>query len=324
MPTGDFDGDGRSDILWIGTYPGYPHALAVTNWLGTANGSFIDNASHAYANLNAWDSFDFAAMGDFNGDGRTDVLWLIDDYSYETGFSSANGDVNPFRTGLWFDGAMRPVATGDFNGDGADDILWRGADGSLGRWNGSTNVLGNQQLTAMQSVSLAWSVAGTGDFNGDGKADILWRHANGDIGVWWGTASGAFIVADGAALRPVSLDWTVAGTGDFNGDGRDDILWRRSDGALGTWTATAAGDFQANDGSALIAVSTDWHVAGTGDYNGDGRDDILWRHTNGTVGDWLSLAGGGFAVNNASITVVENGWQIQHGPVGSGPGLWDY
>ncbi len=33
-------------------------------------------------------------------------------------------------------------------------------------------------------------------------------------------------------------------------------------------------------------ASNDWHIAGTGDFNGDGKSDILWRNDNGTVGIW--------------------------------------
>ena len=36
----------------------------------------------------------------------------------------------------------------------------------------------------------------------------------------------------------------------------------------------------------LGSVSSDWSVADTGDYNGDGRADILWRHTTGAAAIW--------------------------------------
>jgi hypothetical protein len=34
-------------------------------------------------------------------------------------------------------------------------------------------------------------------------------------------------------------------------------------------------------------VPTSWHIADVGDYNADGKDDILWRGDDGTVGEWL-------------------------------------
>jgi len=85
---------------------------------------------------------------------------------------------------------------------------------------------------------------------------------------------------DGAAATSATTlfadpAWIVAGTGDFNGDGKADILWRRpSDGAVSMWLM---------DGTAATSTTTlfadpDWIVAGTGDFNGDGKADILMRH----------------------------------------------
>ncbi|HEV2044406.1 MAG TPA: FG-GAP-like repeat-containing protein, partial [Sphingomicrobium sp.] len=87
---------------------------------------------------------------------------------------------------------------------------------------------------------------------------------------------------------------------DFNGDGRSDILWRNTDGTLSNWLGTATGGFTPNNANAAALVPTDWQVAGTGDFNGDGRDDILWRNDNGTVSNWLGTAAGGFTPNDAN------------------------
>ena len=46
-----------------------------------------------------------------------------------------------------------------------------------------------------------------------------------------------------------------------------------------------------------------------GDYNGDGRDDILWRHTDGTTSNWLGTASGGWTPNAAAP--VPNVWIVQ-------------
>jgi len=77
-------------------------------------------------------------------------------------------------------------------------------------------------------------------------------------------------------LTPIPTDWSVQGTGDFNGDSRSgDILWRRaSDGQTVLW--------EMNGGSKIAdlnlnAIPTEWSVQGIGDFNGDGKSDILWR-----------------------------------------------
>jgi len=35
-------------------------------------------------------------------------------------------------------------------------------------------------------------------------------------------------------------------------------------------------------------IGTDWRVIDNGDYNGDGRADILWQHSSGTFGEWYT------------------------------------
>ena len=62
----------------------------------------------------------------------------------------------------------------------------------------------------------------------------------------------------------------------------------------------------------LSPINTDWHVAATGDYNGDGRDDILWRNDSGALANWLASASGGFAYNSAAgITQVPTSWHVE-------------
>ena len=53
-------------------------------------------------------------------------------------------------------------------------------------------------------------------------------------------------------------------------------------------------------------------IAGVGDFNGDGHDDILWRDTDGTVTNWLGTANGGFTDNWSVLArEVPNWWQVQ-------------
>ena len=52
-------------------------------------------------------------------------------------------------------------------------------------------------------------------------------------------------------------------------------------------------------------------MAGTGDFNGDAIDDILWRANDGTTTNWLGQANGGFADNwNVSQESGIN-WHVQ-------------
>jgi hypothetical protein len=109
----------------------------------------------------------------------------------------------------------------------------------------------------------------------------------------------------------VPTNWQVAGVGDFNGDNRDDILWRSEAGELSDWLGTANGGFTDNAANAWSAVPTVWHVAGVGDFKGDHRDDILWRSEAGELTNWLGQANGSFLANDANASShVPTEWQV--------------
>jgi hypothetical protein len=125
------------------------------------------------------------------------------------------------------------------------------------------------------------------------------------ITTWLGLSNGSFL---STALTNAGTAWSIAGVGDFNGDGRDDILWRSDNGVITDWLGQADGSFEGNSDNAFYQLSTSWSVAGTGDFNGDGRDDILWRHESGVIANWLGQANGGFASN---ITApAPSGWSV--------------
>ena len=79
--------------------------------------------------------------------------------------------------------------------------------------------------------------------------------------------------------------------------GTTDILWQNDNGTVGDWLGQADGSFTGNVDKVNILTGPDWHVIGTGDFNGDGLDDILWQNDNGTVRDWLGQADGSFVGN---------------------------
>ncbi|MES2904980.1 MAG: FG-GAP-like repeat-containing protein, partial [Pseudomonadota bacterium] len=105
------------------------------------------------------------------------------------------------------------------------------------------------------------------DFNGDGRSDILWRNDNGALTNWLGQANGGFVDNGANAFASIGTTWSVDGIGDFNGDGRDDILWRHDAGHLTEWLGQANGGFVDNGANAFASISTAWSVAGIGDFN---------------------------------------------------------
>jgi sRNA-binding regulator protein Hfq len=92
---------------------------------------------------------------------------------------------------------------------------------------------------------------------------------------------------------------------DSNGDGKSDILWRNTNGQVAIWLMNG----MAPTSSAVIAaVSTDWTIAGVGDFDGDRKGDILWRNNNGQVAIWLM--NGMVQSSGAVIATVGTDWMI--------------
>jgi len=290
----DFNGDGRSDILWRnddGT---------LTDWLGNANGNggFTDNWNNAVASAST--DWHVVGTGDFNGDGKVDLLWRNDDGTIADWLGADNGGFirNYANSVKSVSNDWTVAATGDFNADGHSDILWRNTDGTIVNWLGnSSGGFDSNYTNSVASVPTNWQVLGTGDFNGDGRDDILWRSTDGVVTDWLATESGGYVDNFANAGRSVPTSWTMVGIGDFNGDGLSDLLWRGTDGTLTDWLGTGSGGFSSNWNQFVTVVPTNWSIAATGDYNGDGIDDILWRSTDGTVTDWLGTSTGSFVDN---------------------------
>jgi len=302
----DFDGDGRSDIL-------FRHDIgAIFNLLGTPNGGMLNNGDNIYTVVdNVWV---LAGTGDFNGDGMDDILWRRDSGEIFNFLGQADGGVvnNGQNSFMELSATWIVSGVGDFNGDGRDDVLWRNENNLIFNILGteSGGFIGNGQNFATE-VAGEWHVAGIGDFNGDGRDDIMWRHDNGAIFDFLGTPNGGMLNNGDNIYTVVDNVWHIAGVGDFNGDGRDDILWRNDNGAVFNFLGTAAGGVVNNGDNSYAAMNSAWHVEAIGDYNGDGRDDILWRHDDGTIIDWLGTATGGFVDNSNNLfTQVALQWHV--------------
>jgi hypothetical protein len=305
----DINGDGRADILWRNDNG------ALTNWLGRSDGAFVGNdAAALYTGIPT--SLKVDAIADFNGDGRNDILWRGDNGALTNWLGRLDGGFagNDAAAFVGVPISWSVAGAGDFNGDGRADILWRNNNGALTNWLGRPDggFVGNDATALYTGIAASLKVAAIADFNGDGRDDILWRGDNGALTNWLGRPDGGFVGNDAAAFVGVPTSWTVAGSGDFNGDGRADILWRNDNGALTDWLGRPDGGFVGNDAAALYTnIPASLKVAAVADYNGDGRDDILWRSDSGALTNWLGRPDGGFVGNDAAAFVhVPLDWHV--------------
>jgi hypothetical protein len=107
---------------------------------------------------------------------------------------------------------------------------------------------------------------------------ILWRNSATDLHVAWFMDGVTLEQSSGALPLMPSSDWSVVGTGDFNGDGKTDFLWRNPvTGQNQIWFMT--GTSLSPNQQTLMAVSPNWSVAAAADFDADGKCDIFWRNS---------------------------------------------
>ncbi len=212
----------------------------------------------------------------------------------------------------------------DASGDGHADVLWRDSAGALAVWNMNGSSVSSGFVTSNGGVVAppeSWSVVGTSDFNNDGHADILWQSPNGALVDWTMNGSvlvsGATVTMNGAVVAP-DPTWSVAGFGDFNGDGNSDILWRHStDGILADWSmngASITSSSKVTYNGVAVAPDSSWSIAGIGDFDGNNSADIIWRNAGGELAEWQMngstiAASFNLSVNGAAVA-PDSSWSV--------------
>ncbi len=251
----------------------------------------------------AWGDPRFSWVGDFNGDGKSDIA------------SAGAGNVYLYlSTGLdfIFDIWKVPNAwggydyswVGDFNGDGKSDIA--SADGSNVYMHLST---GSAFISNTWKVPNNWrnnsdfSWTGVGDFNGDDISDIA--SADGSSNVYMNLSTGSAFNSNAWKVPNAWGGHDYSWVGDFNGDGISDIA---SANGSNVYMHLSTGSAFNN---ATWKVPNAWGGPGLswiGDFNGDGKSDIASAN-GGNVYVHLST-GNAF---NSNTWTVPNAW--------GGPGL---
>jgi glucose/arabinose dehydrogenase len=264
--------------------------------------------------------------GDFNVDASSDLLF----WNYATGQLYAW-----YMNGVTFTGgnylssvastpAMQVGGVADFTGDGKVDVLMQDyTDGSVHLFvmNGLT---GSSEQTIPIAPNTPWRVVATGDLNGDGYPDIIWQRF--DVGltfVWFmkpfngvATYIGGGYLQDGlgTALTFTGTAWRIAGTGDFNNDGRPDLVWQ-NDGTGGLKVSYLSGLTVASEEWLGPGVTNPyWKIRAIADFNGDGRPDVIWQHF--STGDlYVWFMSGSSLVNGSYLNPsrVNTAW-IMAGP----------
>jgi hypothetical protein len=291
----DFNGDGKPDLAVAEV--NFPHGR-ISVELGDGNGTFSKPVTSPLLS-EAINNQDLMRAGDFNGDGKPDLL-ILDDYG--TGFQIllGNGD-GTFHTGVNtpLSYTVSSLAVGDLNGDGQTDVVVT-TNGSSG--NPSTNIyLSNGDGTFRSGVQYTgdfYAGVTVADVNQDGKLDLVIDSFGEPLLVLLGNGDGTF---QEPITGPTALYSGGLVIGDFNGDGKPDV-------AVGTYSGMAflAGN---GDGTFLNPVYSNSTYQFccqmlSGDFNGDGKLDLVTVNAGAGV---LVMVGNGDGTFQSMVPLDANG-----------------
>ncbi|MCW5548599.1 MAG: immunoglobulin domain-containing protein [Opitutaceae bacterium] len=283
--SGDFNGDGRPDLLWQDRVEGdiYVWFLQGT---GVTGGTYVQTTL-----TKEWTA---AAVADFTGDGLAEILvenrttgergiWVLE--GYDAGRLIDLGLVGQEWT---------MAAAADLIANGTPDIVWQNVR------------TGERYVWYMQGTSLAggayletrgreWEIVAAADFDRDGWPDLWWQNGlTGDRQIWLmaglsrnGTVElgtqdaswGMDTVADFNADGELDVVWTKRGVkpvADFNRDGRPDTVWQHT--GTGERRLRLMNPAEYGAWVDLPALETDWMIGAVGDFDGDGYADLVWEH----------------------------------------------
>lgn len=290
LAVGDFDGDGKTDLVTAGA--GVSSMLINTSTIGAPTSfSRYDLNSNFVAWGPGYGNFS-VAVGDLNSDGKPDLAFASTYYLRVFLNTTPTGASPTFTSelGLWNDNNYYRasfISVGDFNGDGKLDLAATSSDLGSDKLFVRLNTTPAGALTASFGSLASFTVArgsgrtiAVGDFNGDGKADLAVSSPN--VSVLLNTTTTGATTPSFAPAANIPGNTTVLGVGlmprsvkvgDFDGDGKPDLV-----------TANYKSrnvSVLLNNGNGVFAAAANFHAGPSpnsvalGDFDADGKLDLV-------------------------------------------------
>jgi len=291
--TGDFNGDGRADVLM--------QDLTNKFWLSLSTTSGYLLPTPVLQHGGSYNP-DGAHIADVDGDGRADLLMQGFDNAFWLSLSTGAGFTAPVKV-LQHGGAFNPAGAhiADVNGDGRADVLMQGFDNSF--WLSLSTGTGFTAPVKVLQHGGSFNPDGAhmADVNGDGKADLLMQGFDNRFWLSLSTGTGftlpTFVLQHGGGFNPIG-----AHIADVNGDGKDDVLMQGEDNrfwlTLSTGSSFGPATMVLQHGGAFNPYGA--HIS---DVNGDGKADVLMQGVDNRF--WLSTWTG--TTYSAPTLVLQHG-----------------
>jgi hypothetical protein len=246
---GDFNNDGKSDII---QFNDITHGVYICEMDGLTMGP---NA--LVGTIDAAAGWAYKTLGDFNGDGKADFLFLNDQTHGVKVWQMDGTELVADQAVDFIDAAQgwRFKDTADFNGDGKTDLLLlNDANNHVMIW--QMNGTPTPTEVDLGAAPDHFHFADKGDFNGDGKTDLMFiNDTNGDVKVWQMNGT---VIDQTAKVGTIASGYHYTGTGEFNADGKTDLIFQNdATRAVQLWQMNGT-EILVNSQMALLTDG--WHM----------------------------------------------------------------